>query len=355
MSKYDYNFTARLLHQIALQKPVAEVSFDIENLSVKKKDKQFADNHVFVSGLARSGTTILLRYLYQTDVFKSLTYLDMPFVLMPNIWKKISYKKPSTEVKERAHQDGIMVGFDSPEAFEEVFWRVFCGDQYIGNDKLQLHEADDDILEKFKVYVTNILLSSNSPNQSRYLSKNNNNVLRFSSLQKAMPNAQIIIPFRDPLQQAFSLLTQHNHFCKKQSEDRFSLKYMNWLGHFEFGLNQRSFYLGDEEAFKKMLDYEKTDINFWLANWKNYYKYVNKQYTENRLFFNYDDFCRHPQLTMDKLFEKIRVTSSPIQLEPFKPSAKMVTGYNEELVAECNSIYRELDKKYQLWFNELTS
>lgn len=355
MSKSDYNFTARLLHQIALQKPVAEVSFDIENLSVKKKDKQFAGNHVFVSGLARSGTTILLRYLYQTGAFKSLTYLDMPFVLMPNIWKKISYKKPSTEVKERAHKDGIMVGFDSPEAFEEVFWRVFCGEQYIGNNRLQLHEVDDDILEKFKAYVNNILLSSDSAKQSLYLSKNNNNVLRFKSIQKAMPNASIIVPFRDPLQQAFSLLTQHNHFSKKQSEDKFSLKYMDWLGHFEFGLNQKSFYLGDEEVFKEMADYDKTDINFWLVNWKNYYKYVNEHYTENTLFFNYDAFCRHPQLVIDKLFEKIAVTSSPIELEPFNPSVKIVTGYNEGLVAECNAISRELDKKYHLWFNELTS
>src|ERR1039457_2965158 len=117
MSKSDYNFFSRFIHRVALQsKAIAEISFDIENAIIKKKNRSFTDNHVFISGLARSGTTILMRYLYETGHFKSLTYLDMPFVLMPTIWKRISYRKTSIEYKERAHQDGIMIGFDSPEA-----------------------------------------------------------------------------------------------------------------------------------------------------------------------------------------------------------------------------------------------
>jgi hypothetical protein len=233
MGKSDYSSTSRLLHRIALQSTaIAEVSFDIEGMLVKEKKTVFSHKHIFISGLARSGTTMLMRYLYETAVFRSLTYQDMPFVLMPNTWKQMISKRPTTEYKERAHKDGIMVGFDSPEAFEEVFWRVFCGKQYIDKDRLKLHTVDGDVLDKFKKHVRNILLSGDGLNQMRYLSKNNNNVLRLPYLQQCMPESQIIIPFREPLQHAVSLLNQHKHFSKLQSDDKFSLDYMNWLGHF---------------------------------------------------------------------------------------------------------------------------
>lgn len=349
MSKSGYNFISRLLHRAALQsKAIAEISFDIENVIIRKKGRYFPDNHVFISGLARSGTTILMRYLYETGHFKSLTYLDMPFVLMPNIWKRMSYRRTSVEYQERAHKDGIMVGFDSPEALEEVFWRVFCGKDYILEDRLQLHPVEDNVLAKFKDYVSNILISGDTADQLRYLSKNNNHVLRLDYLQKIMPRSYVIIPFREPLQHSNSLLNQHIHFSKMQQEDKFSLDYMNWLGHFEFGLNQKSFFLNDEETFREMGNYAKTDINFWLLNWKNYYRYVNEHYTENTIFFNHDRFCQDPALELSRLFNKLNITSPPVQAESFKPPVKIITAFNKNLLAECNAIYEMLEIKSNL-------
>lgn len=349
MSKSGYNFISRWLHHAALQsKAIAEISFDIENAIIKKKGRSFSDNPVFISGLARSGTTILMRHLYETGHFKSLTYLDMPFVLMPNIWKKMSYRKAPAEYEERAHQDGIMIGFDSPEALEEVFWRVFCGKDYILEDRLQLHRVDDDILEKFKDYVKNILISSDTVTQTRYLSKNNNHVLRLDYLQKIMPGSHIIIPFREPLQHSNSLLNQHINFSKIQQKDSFLLDYMNWLGHFEFGLNQKSFFLDDDTIFREMGNYPKTDINFWLLNWQNYYRYVNDHCTKNTIFFNYDKFCRDPGLELSRLFEKLNIISPPIQPESFQPAVKTIKGFDEGLLEECNSIYKILEIKSDL-------
>ena len=73
--------------------------------------------------MARSGSTILLNSIYKTDIFASLTYADMPFVLAPNLWSKISLirSKSNLILKERAHKDGIKISTSSPEAFEEVF------------------------------------------------------------------------------------------------------------------------------------------------------------------------------------------------------------------------------------------
>ncbi|MDB5130963.1 MAG: Sulfotransferase family protein [Mucilaginibacter sp.] len=352
MSKSDYSAISRLLHRLALQsKSIAEMSFDVESMLVKEKETVFSDRYIFISGLARSGTTMLMRYLYETGIFRSLTYQDMPFVLMPNTWKQLSHSAPATGFKERAHKDGIMVGFDSPEAFEEVFWRVFCGDQYILKDRLKLHTIDADVLAKFKTYVRNVLLSGEGPGQVRYLSKNNNNVLRFQYLQQCLPGSQIIIPFREPLQHAVSLLNQHKHFSKVQSKDKFSLDYMNWLGHFEFGLNQKSFDLDDEETFTAMAQYNKADINFWLLNWKNYYRYVNDQHPANSMFFNYEKFCLDPAGVLSRLFSELDIRASCTHLQPFTPPAKPAGQFDKRLLEECNAIYKLLEIKFDTWYN----
>ncbi len=350
MLKSDYNFYSKLLHKIALQtNGIAEISFDLDNILKKRSDKVFSDKHIFITGLARSGTTILLQYLYDTGLFTSLTYLNMPFVLMPRIWGK-AVSTSSAERKERAHKDGIMIGLDSPEAFEEVFWRVFCGDRYIKNDLLKTHRINKSVLVKFKKYLENILSSDTDTAHTRYLSKNNNNILRLTDLQTAMPNAQFIIPFRDPLQHAISLLNQHIHFSKIQQQDKFSLNYMNWLGHFEFGLNQKSFLFNDTDLFERLKEYDKTDINFWLLNWKNYYQYANKISIDNLFFFNYEEFCRAPSAVMNKLFTETYINTTFADTHPFISPIKKAAAIDKDLLAECDAIFKQLAAKFTAWY-----
>ena len=101
--------------------------------------------HVFIAGLARAGTTILMRSLYDTGLFRSLTYRDMPFVLMPITWSRFSsLLRAHKEEQVRAHGDRIKINFDSPEAFEEVFWMTFCKDDYIKADSLMPHDVDNE-------------------------------------------------------------------------------------------------------------------------------------------------------------------------------------------------------------------
>ena len=88
----DYSFLSKILHHLALGSNfIPEMLHDIE-LAIFKNKLKFDNlkSHVFVSGLPRSGTTILMRTLYETKRFASLTYRDMPFVVLPNLWSKIS-------------------------------------------------------------------------------------------------------------------------------------------------------------------------------------------------------------------------------------------------------------------------
>ena len=86
----------------------------------------------------------------------------MPFVLAPNFWSTLSSSSKDIIKTERSHGDGIMVSLESPEAFEEVFWKTFS-------------DKKNDSNEKFKTY-TNLI--NHKYQKNRYLSKNNQNIKR---------------------------------------------------------------------------------------------------------------------------------------------------------------------------------
>ena len=77
---------------------------------------------IFVSGLARSGTTILLEVLARHPSVASHRYKDYPFLFTPFLWNRFLSFVPQGRqaAQERSHGDGIAVSPDSPEAFEEV-------------------------------------------------------------------------------------------------------------------------------------------------------------------------------------------------------------------------------------------
>lgn len=346
MLNKDYNLLERFMHKLSLgSTSVTALSFELENL-LNQKAHTKADNHIFITGLARSGTTILMNYLHETGIFRSLTYADMPFVLMPNIWKMFSKSQIDKTPKERTHKDGIFIGYDSPEALEEVFWRTFCEEEYILTDRLKLHIVNDEVINKFKRYIDLILMSSDNQVQTCYLSKNNNNILRLSSIKRCFPNSRIIITFRDPLQHAISLLKQHINFSNIQSKESFSLNYMNWLGHFEFGLNQKPFWLNDDLRFNEIILYDKMDINFWLASWKNYYLYINEHIPSQSIFFCFEAFCKNPAKVLEKLFSILDIKSEMPYKIPYE--LKNIQGYivDQKLLNDCNKIYQKLIKKH---------
>ncbi len=304
MSKYGA--LDRFLHRIALgSEGVRELSFTIDQFAFGKKGETTArDAPVYICGLARAGTSILLRTLYGGGGFATLSYRDMPFVLAPRLWNRIAENfQVAGEAVPRAHQDGLLVSFDSPEAFEEVFWLTFCGEDYIKPAKLTTHHVSDEVLTSYRNY-TAAIVGSRSPDLSlRYLCKNNNNILRIDALVRAFPAARILIAFRDPLQHAVSLFRQHGNFCRRQSDDRFIASYMNWLGHHEFGLNHRAFDLGDNEAVR--LPDDTACLDYWLAMWTNVYSHLISLAGENLRFICYETLCDRPAATLGAIAREL--------------------------------------------------
>ena len=96
----NYSWLQQKLHQLALSSQfMREITFDVETSLISTKE--IDDNHVFVAGLARSGTTILLNAIYNSNQFSSLSYQDMPFVLAPNLWSRLYFNKQDTNLVER--------------------------------------------------------------------------------------------------------------------------------------------------------------------------------------------------------------------------------------------------------------
>lgn len=254
----DYSRLEKLLHHLALGSPMrAEILHDMERAAFLKSSLSDEGRHVFVTGLARAGTTILMREIHGSGEFGSLTYADMPFVLAPNFWHRLSARgREAGARKERAHGDGIEVDFNSPEAFDEVYWRIFSGDAYIRPDRLLPHAPDADQMAGYRDFIRLVLRRTG---RSRYLSKNNNNLLRLDSLAKAFPDAVILVPVRDPLGHARSLLSQHERFL---DSDAFTRAYMGWLGHHEFGATHRPFAWDGA-----IVSGDSQELGYWLAQW----------------------------------------------------------------------------------------
>jgi hypothetical protein len=296
--------------------------------------------HVFVTGLARSGTTILMRELHATGAFRSLTYRDMPFVLAPNLWARLSGRaRRQATTQERAHGDGIMVDFDSPEALEEVFWRVACEARYIWEDRLVPMQATDEERKAFQRYVAAILRETQG---KRYLSKNNNNILRLPDLARAFPEATILIPFRDPLDHARSLMRQHQAFLARHVEDRFALTYMTWLAHHEFGAGQKPFIFEPDEAAAVPAGDPAGDLGYWLQLWRNTYSFVMRKAPEQAVFVCYERFCNETDQIWPQLCARLGLPKGPPVETLRRANAAGALPEHADLLQDCRALYEAL-------------
>ena len=69
-----YNYFEKKLHDICLgNKLIKKSLYELEILLFLNKQEKINKNpHVFITGLPRSGTTMLLEYIYKSEKFSSL-------------------------------------------------------------------------------------------------------------------------------------------------------------------------------------------------------------------------------------------------------------------------------------------
>jgi hypothetical protein len=336
-----YSRADRLLHRLAMNPAVLDLSFDLERARYAAAARARARDGgapIFVTGLARAGTTILLRLLHDSGQFASLTYRDMPFPLAPNSWQKMSGRsRHDLAARERGHGDGIVHDLDSPEAIEEVFWRTTEGKRYITRSHLHPHDPTSDTVESFRDLVALVCHRYDRP---RYLSKNNANALRLGGIVAAFPDAVLIHPFRDPLQQAASLLNQHRRAVELGRADPFRASYMRWLGHYEFGRSHRPPLIPGAPAAS-----EPTDrIDYWLAIWSAVHRLLLDQpeaVGARQVFVDYDALCAQPAAGVARIVAAAGVALGRGDgLRP--PPVHAVEGASNDLLAEARAVHAQL-------------
>ncbi len=264
---------------------------DVEDLLYSRQLRSVqSTDPVFVSGLPRSGTTLLLNILSETGHFATHTYRDMPFILCPLLWERFSRLFAThDQPRERAHGDGMLVSLDSPESFEEVIWMRFWEDHYL-RDRIQpwtTSEANSAFDEFFGQHMLKILLARRSDAQSslRYLSKNN------------------VVPFREPLQHAASMHKQHLRFLEVHRSDEFARMYVSSVGHNEFGLALRPMDFGSWLGNAP----DSETLEYWVRYWIAAYHHVLDHRCPDVRLVSYDTLVTEPATGLGKIAAAARI------------------------------------------------
>jgi len=98
---------------------------------LKDINKLDIDRPIYIIGLARAGTTIILEMLDKHPDLTSHKYKHLPMLFLPHLFSQITeLTKFFTKPIERVHKDGIFVTRESPKAVEEKFWQHFFNNSH---------------------------------------------------------------------------------------------------------------------------------------------------------------------------------------------------------------------------------
>lgn len=341
-TKSAYSPLAQLLHHLALDNPNLGLRLQRRDVhSAQKQGIEHKSEFLIITGLARAGTTSLLNKLSPQGPFASLNYANMPFVLAPRTWANF-YKPKDLGLKERSHGDGVMVGLDSNEALEEVFWKAITENQYVGENCLQQHDLSEDQCRSYLDYQRVIRQN----NDEVYVAKNNNFLLRYEGIRRHNSDFTAVILFREPLHHAGSLMEKHMQYVEMQNDDPFVLDYMNWLAHHEFGKGHKGFcFENTQEWIQKAELWPQDNINHWLAIWLAVYGYASTIDDTNTIFVSYEEFCSEPTAVVNRIVVRFASGREAQNLTPHQNKRAAEFDADPELLAEAERIYALLLRK----------
>ena len=351
-SESRYSFLDRTLHRLAfstieIQKGLADLEDRVYSRNLARIE---IDRPVFITSLPRAGTTLLLDVIASTGSFGSHTYRDLPFVLIPLLWDTVSgggRRQNESEI-ERAHGDGMTISYDSYEAFEEVLWRAYWPHKYV-EDRILTWAAEDrdphDEFENFfRSHVRKLLFLRGA---TRYVSKNNANISRIPKLLATFPDAQVLVPFRRPVDQAVSMWRQHQNFMQIHTSEPFTRRYMNDIGHFDFGANLRPI------DFDGWADCDcpgsPDEVGFWLRYWCVAFEHILKLANLVPVaLVNYDRLCDGPMPGLHNISDLLEIDDTSIlqQAGRFRPSNSydgMAHGLSEEVTERATTVHLKLE------------
>jgi len=343
-----YSLMDRVVHRIAFAAPFVQMAAaDMEDTAFAAQTRDIEDKPpVFITSLPRAGTTVVLNALHDVPGVATHLYRDMPFIMAPLFWSKISsgFRKDAT-LAERAHGDGLQVGYDSPEAFEEVIWRAFWPDHFKGSTITPWASGDtnSDATAFFRKHFRKIIALRHGPG-GRYVSKNNGNIARLALLGQMFPDSTTVVPLRHPGEHAASLLRQHQNFLTQHHQDPFIKRYMHDIGHLEFGA------LHQPIAFEGLSDLtaglSPDQPDYWLAYWIAAHRSIT-EHADKIIIAPETALQSNGQAAMGALCEKIGIDPAGTDFaRHFKviPKKADPDDFDKSRFSEAMALYDNLSK-----------
>ena len=286
---------------------------------------------VFIAGLARSGTTILLETIAGIDGMATHRYRDFPFVMAPILWSRyLSIFGSSQKAVERPHRDKIQITRESPDAFEEPIWQHFFPNLHGTKDSIVLDESTDHpgFEQFYRQHLQKIMFLRKG---HRYVSKGNYNVTRVKYLAKLFGDSRFIIPVRNPYTHVRSLMAQHKLFLEYSEGDSRVAEYLRAVGHFEFGPQRMPIAVSRESAEATIAAWSADkEAEGYARQWADVYGYVARMVQSDRALaekvriVRFEDFRTDPELVFDSLFRfielsiEIPLTQVSAHIEPMR-------------------------------------
>lgn len=317
-----YSGIDRMVHNLAMGQ--LEMQKSLSRIEDSGFDKAHADitaaDPIFITSLPRAGTTMFLEIVAGAPGFVSHTYRDMPFLLCPLTWNWVSRRfRKHAEARERAHGDGMLVSYESVEAFEEILWRAFWPEHFERTLIRPWAPEDEDEDGEFATFLRQHMRKiiglgrrrARFVAPRRYVSKNNTNIARLGWLERHFPDATILIPYRDPASHTASLARQHFHFLKAHAGDPFVLRYMETIGHLEFGKALRP--INFDGWLASVSDLDPTKPDFWAEYWIVAFGAVLRTAGPRAVIFSYDRLCAAPTAGLEALEAQIGVEAGALK------------------------------------------
>ncbi|MFA9461127.1 sulfotransferase family protein [Thiohalorhabdus sp. Cl-TMA] len=298
---------------------------------------------VYIAGLARAGSTLLLELLNAHPEVATHRYRDFPFLFTPYMWNRFLDRVPRREgpPTERTHGDGIRITPESPEAFEEMLWMAFFPDLHApSNSNVLNQETSRPEFERFyRDHIRKLLLVRDG---SRYVSKGNYNATRLEYLQKLYGDARFLIPVRDPVWHIASLMKQQRLFCAGQRGNPRALAHLQRVGHFEFGEDRRPVNAGDSSAVEaiRALWAQGAEVEGWARYWAHIHSFLadrlesSPQLAEAALIVRYEELCDAPDQQLQTILEHCRLSQPDAVLDLARRRVRFPTYYEPSFSPE---------------------
>ncbi len=302
---------------------------------------------VFLCGLPRSGSTILLECLARAPEVATNRYRDFPFPWIPLTWSRFQDRfGHSRPPAERILGDGIEITRESPEAMEEPLWETVLPNLHHPRrgHVLDPELASPELERALQQHMRKILWLRGG---SRYVSKGHYNSTRIAWLAHRFPDARFIVPVRHPAVQVASLAATHQRLLDEADANGRIGNMLRAAGHYEFGphrapVNVQPYGAGIDEPA------DTGAAGFYAGQWAAVYHHLwtvaaQPALGDRILFVRHEALCARPANILEAVFEFCRLAPAADAFRSIRdPQRRVPDEYVETAWEKCADTARLL-------------